>query len=153
MLRRRSRSGSNDWEQPLDVVAVIFGTKGDGKHRSSCSDGICRPGEVHEPISYTIDREWTIKPLLREVTPWFILPMFTVLLMEPGTGRELTLVSYEFHPREKHSNWAIPQAQGDGIWEWEKNRTPFLLWAPDCVAASYSCKRDVWWAVSDFNLI
>lgn len=44
--------------------------------------------------------------------------------MEPGTGRELTLVSYEFHPREKHSNWAVPQAQGDGIENERKTGLP-----------------------------
>ena len=66
---------------------------------------------------------------------------------KPGTGREfihcccfvlgciwkLTFVSPEFHPRENHSNWAIPQAHGDRIWEWQKNRIPILLQASGVV--------------------
>lgn len=68
ILRSRSRSESDDGEQPLDVMSEICGAKLKVKIRAACcSDGICRPGEVHEPISYTASEEHTMKPPWREV--------------------------------------------------------------------------------------
>ena len=107
------------------------------------SYGICSLVEIHQPVSYTAGRECTIKPPRREG----LLDAFCQHLLyswhKPRTGGEfihgscfalsciwkLTLVSSEFQSRQKHNNWAVSQPQGEGIWEWQKNRIPFLLLA------------------------
>lgn len=50
IIRRKSRSESNDREQLLDVISEICGAKMKEKIIAACcSDGICRPGDIHEP--------------------------------------------------------------------------------------------------------
>lgn len=116
---------------PFKVMNEIFGAKLKVKIRvACCSDGICRPAEVHEPISYTTGREHTIKPPWREEAPWFcqhspyswyeqraggiysLLQLWSLLNLKADLG--VFWVSFQ----KRHSNWAIPQVQGNRIWEW-----------------------------------
>lgn len=69
ILRRKRRSESDEGE-PFKVMNEIFGAKLKVKIRvACCSDGICRPAQVHKPISSTAGREHTIKPPWREGPP------------------------------------------------------------------------------------
>ena len=96
------------------------------------SYGICRLVEVQSPFR-TLQAESA--PLNPHGGKW-LLDTFCQYLpyswYKPGTGGgfihgccfalsciwKLTLVSSEFHPRQKHNNWAVSQPQGEGIWEW-----------------------------------
>lgn len=164
---RRTKSERDDWEQPLNVEMETFSAGGEVRRRGLWSDGAWRLLAVHEPISCTTGRARPLDPQGGKCLFDSSCQHSLCFWYEQRTGRELihcfsfapccigglTLVSSEFHPKEKLSNWAISQAQGDVIWEWQKNRIPFLLWASEVVLLHPFVVEGVWWAGGDFNSI